>query len=40
MPGPVWKLDKAEMYDPCYRPTEEELDHMRKQLNQELDKLI
>uniref|UniRef100_UPI0040563515 HIT family protein n=1 Tax=Acetatifactor sp. TaxID=1872090 RepID=UPI0040563515 len=40
MPGPVWKLDKEEMYHEKYIPTEEELEEMKKMMNAELDKLI
>lgn len=39
-PGPVWKLDKAEMYHEKYLPTDEELDEMKKRLNEELEKIL
>lgn len=39
-PGPVWKLDKAEMYAEKYRPTEKELSEMKEKLNRELDKTV
>lgn len=38
-PGPVWKVDAAEMYDEKYLPTKEELDEMREKLLCELNKL-
>ena len=40
LPGPVWKLDKAEMYSERYLPTDQELDTMRQRLNAELDRLL
>lgn len=38
--GPVWKLDKAEMYNEKYIPSETELEEMKRKLNEELDHLI
>lgn len=38
--GPVWKLDKTEMYNERYIPTETALDEMKKLLNQELELLV
>lgn len=38
--GPVWKLDKKEMYDQRYRPTAEELENMKGKLRTELEKLL
>ena len=38
--GPVWKLDKAEMYAEKYRPDSEELESLKATLLVELDKLI
>lgn len=38
--GPVWKLDKAEMYNERYIPDEVQLSEMKKVLNQELDRII
>ncbi len=38
-PGPVWQLGK-ELFDEKYNPTYEELELLKKQLNDELDKLI
>lgn len=35
--GPVWKLDKAEMYNEKYIPTETELAELKNKLNDELD---
>lgn len=39
-PGPVWKLDKTEMYNAQFLPTDADLDAMRAMLNAELDKLL
>lgn len=39
-PGPVWRLDKAELNSDKYKPTEEELEKLKTLLNIELDKLI
>ena len=38
--GPVWKLDKVEMYNEKYIPSETELEEMKRKLNEELDHLI
>ena len=38
--GPVWKLDKTEMYADEYRPTSEELEELKAALLTELDKLF
>lgn len=38
--GPVWKLDKTEMYAERYKPTMEDLDELKMKLNSELDKLL
>ena len=35
--GPVWKLDKAEMYHEKYIPSLEELQHLKVKLQKELD---
>lgn len=40
LPGPVWRLDKSEMYHDKYIPSEEDLDEMKKKMNEELDKLL
>lgn len=37
--GPVWQLGKK-LYDKKYNPTSEELEILKKQLNEELDKLL
>lgn len=39
-PGPVWKLDQAEMYNERYLPTDDELAAMRRLLNLALDQLL
>ncbi|MBD5392769.1 MAG: HIT family protein [Lachnospiraceae bacterium] len=39
-PGPVWRLDKAELNSDEYKPTEEELEKLKALLKIELDKLI
>lgn len=39
-PGSVWKLDKAEMYNARYIPTDGELESMRAMLNAQLDRLL
>lgn len=39
-PGPVWRLDKAELNSDKYKPTEEELEKLKTILNTELDKLL
>ena len=38
--GPVWKLDKAEMYAEKYRPNADELEELKTTLLTELDKLV
>lgn len=38
--GPVWKLDKAEMYAEKYRPNADELEELKTTLLAELDKLV
>lgn len=38
--GPVWKLDKSEMYDEKYRPTQEELERLKEALDRELSLLL
>ena len=38
--GPVWKLDKTEMYAEKYRPTAEELEILKATLLVELAKLL
>ena len=38
--GPVWKLDKTEMYAEKYRPPVEELENLKATLLAELDKLV
>lgn len=40
MRGPVWKLDKEEMYDEQYKPSESELNELKERLRDELDKLM
>ena len=37
--GPVWKLDKAEMYAEKYRPNTDELENLKAALLVELNKL-
>lgn len=39
-PGPVWKLDRMELYSDKYKPDEEELERLKALLNMELEKLI
>lgn len=39
-PGPVWRLDKAELNSERYKPNAEELEKMKAALNLELDKLM
>lgn len=39
-PGPVWRLDKAELNSQIYKPDKEELERMKVLLNNELDKLL
>ncbi|MBQ6806350.1 MAG: HIT family protein [Lachnospiraceae bacterium] len=39
-PGPVWKLDKAEMNHNKYLPTEDERKELISKLNDELSKLL
>ena len=38
--GPVWWLDKEEMYNDKYRPSEEELKKLKKTLNKALDEVM
>ncbi|MBT9776695.1 HIT domain-containing protein [Clostridium sp. MCC353] len=38
-PGPVWKLDKSEMYHEKYRPAKLDLEELKAQLRAELDQL-
>ena len=38
-PGPVWQIG-AQMRDDRYLPTEEELEDMKKKLNEELSRLL
>ena len=38
--GPVWKLDKTEMYAEKYRPPVEELENLKATLLVELDQLV
>lgn len=38
-PGPVWKVDKEEMYAQKYLPGEEDLEKMKQSLKTELEKL-
>jgi len=38
-PGPVWRLDKAELNSSKYRPGNEELKILKAKLNAELEKL-
>ena len=39
-PGPVWQLGGEEMNHERYLPTDEELDELKRMLNEELDKLL
>ncbi|HJD30816.1 MAG TPA: HIT family protein [Candidatus Eisenbergiella stercorigallinarum] len=39
-PGPVWRLSPAELYDPAFRPSPDELERMKRKLNAELEKLL
>lgn len=39
-PGPVWRLNKAELNSDEYKPGEEELENLKALLNAELNKLI
>ena len=39
-PGPVWQLSPAELYDPAFLPSPDELEHMKEKLNKELEKLL
>lgn len=39
-PGPVWQLPPSELYAPAFRPSPEELERMKKRLNEELEKLL
>ena len=38
--GPVWKLDKTEMYAEKYRPSADELEKLKVALLLELNKLV
>lgn len=38
--GPVWKLEKEEMYDDKYLPLKAELEEMKEKLKEELEKLM
>lgn len=38
-PGPVWQLGN-ELFDEKYNPINEELEILKKRLNEELDKLL
>lgn len=40
IPGPVWVLPKEEMYADGNRPSGEELEEMKKLLNEELERLL
>lgn len=40
MPGPVWRLDGAEMNHKKYLPAEEELQTLKIKLAEELDRLL
>lgn len=40
MKGPVWKLDKAEMYAEKYRPNADEVEELKAALLAELDNLL
>ncbi len=40
LPGLVWRLDPAELYDKKYLPKTEELEEMKNRLNSELDRLL
>ncbi len=39
-PGPVWRLDKAEMNSAKYKPSKEELEELRATLDRELGELL
>ena len=39
-PGPIWKLDKSELFSEQYKPTMEELNELKSKLNMALDKLL
>lgn len=39
-PGPVWKLDKEEMYADRYIPSPEELEELKEKLNVRLEELL
>ena len=39
-PGPVWRLSSEELYDPAFRPSPDELECMKKKLNEELEGLL
>ena len=38
--GPVWWLPREQMYAECNKPTKEELEHMKRKLAAELDRLF
>lgn len=40
VPGPVWRLDKAELNSDRYKPDEEELRGLKALLNEQLEKLL
>ena len=40
MPGPVWRLDKAEMHHEKYRPVDADLEEMKEKLAAALEKLL
>lgn len=40
MKGPVWKLDKSELNDKKYIPSEKELNELKEKLINELEKLL
>lgn len=40
MKGPVWRLDKDEMNNEKYKPSEDELNELKEKLRTELDKLL
>lgn len=39
-PGPVWRLDRSEMSNEKYRPTEKELTELKRRLNIEVEALL
>ncbi len=38
--GPVWLLPPEEMFDAANRPSEQELDRMKRELRDEIDRLV